>query len=440
MEGTSTKCGRTSDLQPSPWVSADIISHLPDHIICHILSFLPTKHSVVTSTLSKRWRPIWAHVPTLDLRSGAHHPNFPATVDRILSLHVARALDSFSLYQENSADFTESDLGNWIGAAIERNVKNVHLELDSTDMVKSPQCLFSCGTLVNLRLEVCVLPTFSGPTSLPSLKKLHLRLVEYKDNNALPQLLEGCPVLEDLTVDGIAEALGQLTVRSSTLRRLELGSMADQLDCDVVVDAPGMRCLKTSECLYGHIKLISVASLVEADICFSNEMFVEYGNLYVINVLRFMKRLGDVRALKLSGSIELFPDIQLVSYYVKFSNIVRLEVAADWRIFPSIFRSAENLKVLILHGGYWNLQRWSITMMGRCTCLLYPLQTVIIREFGCAEDEFAAVRFILANTRVLKRMEIYTASIGIRPKAKSRALRRIQLLPRESVECEIELS
>ncbi|XP_024640659.1 F-box/FBD/LRR-repeat protein At2g04230 isoform X2 [Medicago truncatula] len=43
----------------------DIISTLPDAILCHILSFLETNYADATSVLSKRWNHLWRSVHTL---------------------------------------------------------------------------------------------------------------------------------------------------------------------------------------------------------------------------------------------------------------------------------------------------------------------------------------------------------------------------------------
>lgn len=43
----------------------DRISELPDELLCHILSFLPTKFSFTTTLLSKRWTPLFYSLPLL---------------------------------------------------------------------------------------------------------------------------------------------------------------------------------------------------------------------------------------------------------------------------------------------------------------------------------------------------------------------------------------
>ncbi|KAH0986500.1 hypothetical protein GBA52_013677 [Prunus armeniaca] len=50
-----------------PACTEDRISGLPDEILCHILSFLPTVQAVRTTILSHRWNHVWASVPNIDL-------------------------------------------------------------------------------------------------------------------------------------------------------------------------------------------------------------------------------------------------------------------------------------------------------------------------------------------------------------------------------------
>jgi len=59
-----------SSFQPYRSITTeDRVSSLPDSILSHIFSFLPTKDSVATSILSKQWNPLCFLVLDLNLAS-----------------------------------------------------------------------------------------------------------------------------------------------------------------------------------------------------------------------------------------------------------------------------------------------------------------------------------------------------------------------------------
>ncbi|CAN1219611.1 F-box/FBD/LRR-repeat protein At5g56420 [Linum perenne] len=84
-KGGSSELGRTRKWRPS----TDRLSHLPEAILYHILTFIDTKTVVQTSVLSRRWKCVWKHVPALNLDFESFrycHSRFARFVDKVLSL------------------------------------------------------------------------------------------------------------------------------------------------------------------------------------------------------------------------------------------------------------------------------------------------------------------------------------------------------------------
>lgn len=89
----------------------DRISNLPDDLLCHVLSFLPTKNAALTWVLSKRWLNLWKLVPNLDIDDSVFlHPqdgnkgerqeirqSFIDFVDRVLAMQADSPINNFSL-------------------------------------------------------------------------------------------------------------------------------------------------------------------------------------------------------------------------------------------------------------------------------------------------------------------------------------------------------
>lgn len=115
--------------------SVDRISSLPDSVIYHILSFLPTtKYAVGTSILSRRWKLLWTEVPNLLFGyvgvdySQERMRKFEQFVNKVLLLSTVQNVLKFHLYCRN--ELIEPFYVNaWISTAIIRNVQVLKVEV-----------------------------------------------------------------------------------------------------------------------------------------------------------------------------------------------------------------------------------------------------------------------------------------------------------------------
>ncbi|KAL3626601.1 hypothetical protein CASFOL_030150 [Castilleja foliolosa] len=336
--------------------SMDRLSALPDHILCHILSFLPTKISVSTSTLSTRWRTIWAHVPTICFNSGDYltytitYATFPMIINRVMMLHKVRSLDSITLFVPFFRG-PEYDLESFIMCAKSRNVRNLDIHFDPERML--PRCfsLFSCASLTRLKLSGFICSRKTGNAYFPSLKKLHLEYFRCQSDKDLSRLLSGCSVLEDLVLDDIYfddKISLCFDVSLSTLKRLTFIYEYDFYDSDLgleyslKINAPALIYLKV-RCVNSSFSVDSVSpltSLIEADIRMS-----------YISMLKFLHCLCNVRCLTLRGEYtKEFGDMAFACPILKFDNLTKLvyEHVACWPLLRKFLEIADNLEILIV--------------------------------------------------------------------------------------------
>jgi hypothetical protein len=192
--------------------TVDRISALPDFVICHILSFLPTKQSAATSILSKRWNPLWLSLLTLDFDDHGF-ADFATFRHFVFCVMLARdptlPLRSFHLKCGASWGCDPLDINRFVRAAVQRGTQNFILDLSKTGeaalqnenkLGPTVSTIFNSRNLVVLKLKtllVSVLPQID----FPLLKTLHLETVVIrKDFN---KLIEGCPILEELEITSL---------------------------------------------------------------------------------------------------------------------------------------------------------------------------------------------------------------------------------------------
>ncbi|KAL4321736.1 hypothetical protein AHAS_Ahas14G0140300 [Arachis hypogaea] len=353
--------------------ATDRISELPDALLIQILSLLPTKQSVVTGSLSKRWRPLWASVPILDFTDG-----IAGTVDRpernepksretsgfsefvysVLLLHEARPITRFRLRCSHWS-CSQRDIATWLSQAARRGVEQLELSLSLSRYVALPRKLFNFETVVEMKLDGVFLNALAGfSVSLPSLKVLHVGdRVLFGCHDYVVKLLAGCPVLEKLVLES---------------------TYSDA--CGGPVCAQGMFDLNLNR-------------LVKARIGFSWYKTCTKSMFLIFN------SLSNVRCLSiLSSTVECLKD-STASDIPVFNNLVQLEISFgnySWDLLTNLLQHSQKLEVLTIykesqkhangHEPAWNLP------LVVPECVLSHLKAFCLMEFQGLDCEMGFLR------------------------------------------------
>lgn len=248
----------------------DRISPLSDDLILKILSFPITEVAITTSLLSKRWRNVWKHVPKLEY----YAPRFSTFIQNFFLLHEAPVLEIMNLKLDQHHRHTDIEI--WFRVAIPRGVRTLQFlnyPFGPKEAIRLPGSLYTCQTLVTLNLVSAIIVDVPLTIWLPSLKTLILRCVEFSNDEIVPRLLSGCPVLEDLTV--VREHnrnMRNITIMVPSLQRLTVldfkygYQVPGNDDVGFVIKAPSLISLKAVSQVSWVCSLVNMPNLVKADI------------------------------------------------------------------------------------------------------------------------------------------------------------------------------
>ncbi|XBI88480.1 hypothetical protein VPH35_026445 [Triticum aestivum] len=264
-------------------LGGDRLSALPDTALVRVLSHLSSNEVARACALSRRWRHALAAVPVVDLvdprARRARGVAGPIRALRLLTVDPPVGL-----------------LDQWIGVVIGSGVEEVDVELrcpyisrrrlcpfwsdkSSADFdavygrsyTKTPPLLFRCRTLRRLRLTSWTLELPSGfdvGVFAASLQTLCLKRI-MAANEVILQLLYGCPLLADLTLEECPGAT-EITVPSDRLRSFAM--VCCHKAQRVVLYTPCLRSLRYKGGLPPHTSFLLVAgyesvAAVTMDIC-----------------------------------------------------------------------------------------------------------------------------------------------------------------------------
>ncbi|QHO08700.1 hypothetical protein HN51_067303 [Arachis hypogaea] len=365
----------------------DRISTLPDVLLCHILSYVPSKTAVATSVLSNRWRNIWHSVPAIDLDDslylhiGDYHPFANVAYALMLRLHATQPILTFRLKCQSSLSCFPWDLNLWIDTAIQHCVETMELSLPLT--AKLPSTALTSTKLVSLTLRGLTVDNVRS-VSLPALKFLHLiDEVRFTESRYLEMLLSGCPILEDLRI-------GQLEVWFS--------------------QPP-------------FVTEFNLPNLVKADVM---SVWIPIAKFYNVNFL--------------SICVAEFPTTPECTFH----NLIRMQLlvtrSCKWHLLVGLLKYCPKLQFLsvVVNATVTSTIASEFVYSSKLfipQCVSMRLSECVLEGLWSSQDiQFAS--YVMLTARVLRRMVIRSASF-LNIDTKFKMLRYLSLVSRSSTSCSL---
>nr|XP_027118947.1 putative F-box/FBD/LRR-repeat protein At5g22670 [Coffea arabica] len=426
------------------------ISQLPDAILCHMLSLLPTKLAAQTGILSKRWRDVWLSIPALEfqmhLRANYEGDmtafdsfakpkieSFTNFLDRLFAIRDTSSIKKFRLVFDHQVD--SRCLNNWLSAL--HNIQEIDLEL--LVQREFPWSPLADKLLEILKLSCISLPNIPSSVSFPRLKVLHLHSATYVDDASVEKLLSSCPVLEDLQISRWQwDNVRNFVIAVPSLKRLTLDFSTPEMDLydgddyedgveyKLIITAPNLEYLNLIDYMSDSIQVSSMTRVTESRLSVYKiltcvQRTAEQTSNYESNVREIFRSIPNVKHLTIGEFTMNSLGESLDSRLPVFQNLVHLEisfyVANGAILLPSLLKISPKLESLILPQGITspNVIGWFNPEENQVKppqdvpeCLLFRLKNVeISRITGRVEEEVEVLIYLLGNAMVLEKMTIW---------------------------------
>ncbi|XP_010451761.1 PREDICTED: putative F-box/FBD/LRR-repeat protein At1g22000 [Camelina sativa] len=272
----------------------DRISALPDDLLLRILLLVPTKDAVATMILSKRWRTIWTMLPLLKY-----------TEIKDVVTHKTKSLGGLL-----GRLFRKSKRPRSIWWFLNESLR-LHKapRLERLDIELGPHCPIDAnvGKWIASAVDRRVYVDVSSPVCLPSLKRLELVSVVYKDDDSVVRLLSSCPILIYLyVVRHSQDNVTKFSVKVPSLVTFDYyNSERKVLGEEDVEGSEGSLVIDST-----ILKEFTIADIPTNSCSIENNPRLDKTRIYFCSYPddKFMKSLSSVRYLDISLSVETQPD------------------------------------------------------------------------------------------------------------------------------------
>ncbi|KAM5586405.1 hypothetical protein ABKV19_005360 [Rosa sericea] len=457
----------------------DRISALPDALVCHILSLLPTIYAVWTTLLSRRWNKLWRSLPNFDFNDVDFPTNrtdrFMKFVGRVLSSRGSSDIRKICLHIHHCENFSTGEFSRvhrWIRAAIRHNIVELDLSLwfqyRKNDEFRMPLSLFKCKTLGVLSLHSnCITYPAATGGCFTSLKVLY---VSDFDDDSLQKLFSHFPVLEELTIDAHLSFYNVLNIKISapelkTLRiLLDYPSNNYKRPNNIFINAPKLENLEVTDGVLTNYNLESTkcperAKIVFGDRCLNvdNVHFRDEDDVFEDEAPRLTNRaaalLAKVHNVKFL-SLDARPKCLEAWCVPALENLGKLELALrdcyNWELLTELLKRSPKLEYLGLEHRSTSFDEWEIP---ECKwnppefvpiCLSSSLKTICVKGFKGGQHEMEVAQYLLKygevlNTVIISTKNRFNRQDGHPYKTEEELCEELRVCPKGSKICQVDI-
>ncbi|KAM1456086.1 hypothetical protein TB2_005051 [Malus domestica] len=430
---------------------------LPDEILLAIISLLETKDAIRTSILSKRWEYLWTSIPKLEFR---HQPSTPRStmwniVERALLLRGPADIKVFELNFPVLGDACR--VKAWISAALRRNVQELYIYLHGLQgQFSLPHSLFTNTTLTVCELDIPFPIKVPSTACFSSLKNLSLRSVVFSDDSA-QHLFSGCPVLEELYLKNCIWLNNKfVSICSPKLLTLFINE-SDMIlpggsdGCQIMIYEVSLQSfcysgeLQNEYCFYDS----SSSKKAEIHLSYDSNKNLRHAGYRLYKLLRGLTSMEGLTFSSYNAFRVVVDNApELLSKMPMFNNLTTfvLEDAAfiDDKALLTMLQYFPHLETLIFVEGFGLSPEWvedEGVLEPLPPCFLSHLKGIEVAEFnGDQYNELNAVRILLKNAKVLKKLDIsWSEYFTARAEQKAEITKQVFDFPRASGSCEVVL-
>lgn len=314
----------------------DLISTLPDDILCRIISLLPSKDGIRTTILSSRWKNLMDFVPILDI--ACHGPAFGYvdTLNRLLPSTTSSAdLKTIQKLRLHIRDchwcILPIYVNGWVRSAINHKVVDLDVRLPyfSSNTIANHKGLalrvVASDSLQTLKVRGGLglhMPYTAG--CFKNLKTLKL-WVTNPDKEILAKLFCSLPQLETLLVDAYFSRIWPrymnicINIIAPTLKWLSLCNKQDDydsVDFKVLIDTPMLEYIYLGDDYTAAYSVTSLPCLVEAIMDVGMAYYTAY---HTVDENRSARPIEIIRGLSDAKYLSVMPGASAVSEHYSWS-------------------------------------------------------------------------------------------------------------------------